>query len=111
MILQEMTDHEAPVEALCEGAEFLCLCRFEGERLLDEDVLARLERLLRQGVMQRRRGRDGDGVDRGVSERFLKSERTAAVLGDEGVDGGPMRVDERFEGPELGEIADEFLPQ
>ena len=44
VVLQQMADHEPPVEALGELAQLLRLGDVERKRLLDEDVLAGLER-------------------------------------------------------------------
>ena len=42
------------------------------ERLLDEDVLARLDRPQAERVVRRHRGRDGDGVELVVGEQLVE---------------------------------------
>ena len=81
-------------------------------RLLDEDVLPGLERLLRELVVGRNRRRDDDGVELGVGEHLLEAVRPARlrvprlellVL--------PVgRVAEPGELGEVGEVPREVLP-
>ena len=66
VVHEDVPDHEDPVHARGEGAELLGLRRIGCDRLLDEHVLAGLERALHQCVVRARRRRDHHGVDPAV---------------------------------------------
>ena len=66
MILQDVPDHQPPIEAPRQIDQLFGLLDIEGERLLDQNVLACLERELGETVMGGGLGRDDDALDRGV---------------------------------------------
>src|SRR4051794_34998553 len=55
VVLQDVPDHEAPVEPLGEGANLLRLLDLQRQRLLEEDVFAGRQGLLAERVVLRRR--------------------------------------------------------
>lgn len=83
-----MARHQDQAELLCELYEFLRLLRIGGERFLDEDVLACLQRLAGEPVVRPRRRRDRDGLDTGIGERRIE---------------GSLDVDPRMTAPEFGD--------
>ena len=106
-----MAGHQRQVALLRERDELLHLVPAHRRRLLDEDVLARLQRLLGERVVRRHGRRDHDGVDLGVAEQL------AEVVGDARVRMASREllarlgrdVAERAELGELVEVADEVL--
>ena len=65
-----MARHQHEVALRGERDELLHLHGAHGGRLLDEDVLARLERLLRERVVRRHRRRDDDGLEVWLGEQL-----------------------------------------
>ena len=59
-------------DVLVSPDELLTLCSAQRERLFDEDVLPRMQCLLRQVIMRRRWGSDRNGLDRLVGEDILE---------------------------------------
>ena len=106
MVEEQVAGHEHEPARLGEGDELLHLLAAHRRRLLDEDVLARLERLLRELVVGRHRGRDDDGVDLLVRQQVGERGRRARLRVARAELGQPLRVgvaDPR----ELGELADD----
>jgi hypothetical protein len=79
VVEQQVAGHQHELALLGDGDEFLRLGGTHRRRLLDEDVLARLQCLLRQRVMRRDRGREDDTVEVGVRENFGEVGRRARV--------------------------------
>ena len=79
VVEQQMPGHEHAVVGARERDELLHLLAAHRRRLLDEDVLARLERLLRERVVGRHGRRDRDGLDRVVGERLGERARDAGL--------------------------------
>ncbi len=67
-----MARHEHEPACLRETDELLHLGEAHRRRLLDEDVLARLERRLRERIVRGNRGRDHDRVDVVGGEKLLE---------------------------------------
>ena len=110
VVLQEVPDHEAPVEPLGEGAKLLRLLDLQRQRLLDEDVFAGRQGLLAERVVLRRRRCAGDGLDRRVGEDGLERRRASAELGRESRDPLLVRVDKGRQRTDFGVVADVVLP-
>ena len=72
VVEQQMARHEHELALLGERDELLHLRRAHRRRLLDEDVLARLERLLRERVVCRHGRRDHDGLEVVVGEHLVE---------------------------------------
>ena len=71
VVEQEMAGHEHEVALLGDAHELVHLGGVHRRRLLDEDVLAGLERLLREREVRRHRRRDHDRVERVVGEQVV----------------------------------------
>ena len=74
-----MPGHEDEVVLLRQRDELLHLLAAHRRRLLDEHVLARLERLLRERVVRGHGSRDHDRVDRVVGEQVLEGAGDAGL--------------------------------
>ena len=72
VVEQQMARHQHEVALGRERDELVHLGGAHRRRLLDEHVLARLERLLRERVVRRHRRRDHDGVERPVGEQLVE---------------------------------------
>ena len=72
VIEEEVARHQDAVVRTRERDELLHLLTAHRRRLLDEDVLARLERLFRKRIVRRNGRRDRDGLDRVVGKRVGK---------------------------------------
>ena len=72
VVEQQVAGHEHEVACLGERDELLHLLAPHRRRLLDEDVLARVERLLRERVVGRDGRGDDDGVDAVVCEQLVE---------------------------------------
>ena len=79
VVEEEVTGHQHEATLLGERHELLHLRGAHRRRLLDEDVLARLERLLRELVMRRHRGRDHDRLDGVVGQGFREGRGHASL--------------------------------
>ena len=79
VVEQQMSGHEHQSARLCERDELLHLGDVHRRRLLDEDVLLRLERLLRERVVRRHRSRDHDSLQLVVCEHLLERRRHPRV--------------------------------
>ena len=78
---ERVTRHEHEPALRGEPHELLRLLERRGERLLDEHVLPRLERGVRERVVRADRRRDHDGVDVRVGENTLVARVVAAIAG------------------------------
>ena len=106
VVEEQVARHEDAVARAGERDELLHLLAAHRGRLLDEDVLARLERLLGEGVVRRHRRRDRDRVDRVVCERFGERAGDVRLWVAGCVLGLPRLV--RIDDPgELGELPDD----
>ena len=112
VVQQQMAGHEHEAALTREPQQLLHLGALHRRRLLDEHVLARLERLLRERVVGRHRRRDDDGVELVVGEQLVEVGRHPRLR-------MPCRellpqllrgVAEPRELGELVEVADEVLP-
>ena len=112
VVEQQMAGHEDEVALRRERDELVDLVALHRGRLLDEHVLAGLERPLREVVVRRHRSRDHDRVQRCVLEHLVEGRRPAGVrvaalelrilaLG---------RIAEPGEVGEVGEVARQILP-
>ena len=110
VVLQDVPDHEAPVEPLGEGAKLLRLLDLQRQRLLEEDVFAGRQGLLAERVVLRRRRCAGDGLDRRVGEDGLERRGASAELGRESRDPLLVRVDKGRQRTDFGVVADVVLP-
>ena len=72
MVLQQVAHHQDAPAIPGQADQFLRLGDIEAKRLLDEHILAGLERPLGQAVMQFRRRRDGHAGDFFVRENRLR---------------------------------------
>ena len=72
VVEQQVAGHQHEVALLGERDELVHLGAAHRRRLLDEDVLARLERLLRERVVRRHRRRDDDRLELGVGEQLVE---------------------------------------
>jgi hypothetical protein len=72
VVEQEVAGHQDEPALLGESEELLCLARGLGLRLLDEDVLARAERLFGELEVRDDRGRDDDRVQLRVGQEILE---------------------------------------
>jgi hypothetical protein len=72
VVEQEVAGHEDEPALLGECKELLCLARRLSLRLLDEDVLARAERLPGELEVRDDRGRDDDRVQFRVGQEVLE---------------------------------------
>ena len=112
MVEQQVAGHQDEVALLRQSDELLHLLAAHRRRLLDEDVLPRLERLLREGVVRRHRRRDHDGLDVVVREKVGERARHARgriplrVLGAARL----VRVADPGEVGELADHTDDVLP-
>ena len=110
VVEEQVAGHEHEVALLGERDELLHLGAAHRRRLLDEDVLAGLERLLRERVVRRHRRRDHDRVERRRSaSRSSKSagRPRARVAARELLPGAPRRRRRASELGEVVEVADE----
>ena len=83
------------------------------ERLLDQHVLARLQRRLAQRVMRLRRRRDHDGLDRGVLEHWSWSRRRTRVAASEANasgSGSRSHSTPQVEVADFGQVAGQVRP-
>ncbi len=79
VVEQQVARHQHAVLGDRQRDELVHLDRAHRGRLLDEDMLARFERLLREGVVRRHRGRDHDGIERVVREQVVEARRRSRV--------------------------------
>ena len=112
VVEEEMAGHEDEVAPLGDRDELVDLVTLHRGRLLHEDVLARLERSLRELVVRRNRGRDDDRVERRVLEHLLEGLGPARlrVATLELVRLALRRIREPREVCEVGKVAREVLP-
>ena len=112
VVEQQVAGHEDEVALLRERDELVDLVTLHRRGLLDEDVLARLERLLRELVVRRHRSRDDDRVERRVLEHLLEGVGPARlrIAAPELVRLPLGRIAEPGEVGEVGEVAREVLP-
>src|SRR4029079_16337643 len=106
VVEEQMTGHQHEVPLLREGDQLLHLLALHRGRLLDEDVLARLECLFRERVVGRYRCRDRDRRDGVVGERFLQRRRDSRVGIALGVLVAPCAV-QVADPRQLGELTDD----
>src|SRR6476646_4788495 len=106
VVEKQMTGHQHEIPLLREGDELLHLLRAHRGRLLDKNVLASLERLLRELVVGRHRRRDRDRRDGVVGERVVERGRDPRVGIALGVVVAPCLV-EVADPRQLGELADD----
>jgi hypothetical protein len=111
VVEQEVARHQGELAFLGERDELLHLVATHRRRLLDEDVFAGLERLLRERVVARHGRRDHDRLDFGVREQVPElvgdvgvRVATRELLPSRGID-----VAERSKIGEFVEVADEVL--
>ena len=112
VIEQQVAGHQDDAALFCDRDELVDLRGLHRRRLLDEDVLAGLERLLRELVVRWNGRRDDDGVELGVCEHLVER-------------GGPpglwvaaaelrllalRRIGQPRELGQIGEVAREVLP-
>src|SRR5215203_4092769 len=109
MILQNMPDHQAPIEPLGCGAEFLGMLRLKRDRLFDEDMLARLERAKAERVILRRGHRERESVDPRIGEGLFEAERSSAVFPNQVFDNRFILIDESFQRADFSVGADVVL--
>src|SRR5581483_9604490 len=109
VVEQQVARHQHPVAGRGQPDELVHLRRAHRRRLLDEDVLPRLERLLRELVVRRYGRRDDDGVEPVVGEQLVVRRRRAGVriARREPVEPLGVEVAEDAELSELVEVADE----
>ena len=79
VIEEQVAGHEDEVALLGDRHELVDLRRLHRGRLLDEDVLAGLERVLRELVVRRHRRRDHDCVELRVVEHLVEGARPSAL--------------------------------
>src|SRR5919201_449773 len=79
VVEQQVAGHEDELPVGGKRDELVHLRGPHRRRLLDEDVLARLERLPRELVVRRGRRRDEDGVECGIGEHLLEVRGRARV--------------------------------
>ena len=85
VVHQQVTDHQGAAALARQVDEPLPLATGEGQRFFDEQVLAGQQRLAADAVVRLGRGRDRDGIDRGVAEDF------AVVAGEPGALAGDLQ--------------------
>ena len=109
VVEQEVSREEDEAALLGERDELVRLRGGERRRLLDEDVLAGLERLARELVVRRHRGGDDDGLKGVVLEQILEPARRAGarVSGSELVEQVSGEVAEPGQLGEVVEVAGE----
>ena len=107
VVVQDVPDHQGEAAAQRGGREVARLPHLERDRLLDEHVLAGVERAARQRMVVRRLGDDRDRVDLAARQHLLEEEVAPAVPGDERLDRRLVVIDDRPERAELGEVAHE----
>ncbi len=98
---EQVAEHEATPPGLGRVEQILHLGRAQGDRLLDDDVLAGLEGLLGERVVRGHRGRDDHGVERLVTEQLVEIVGHHGV-GEEAAGFGPVGLLEVAAVGELG---------
>ena len=73
VVHQQVADHQRAAALARQVDEPLPLATGEGQRFFHEQVLAGKQRLAADAVVRLGRGRDRDGVDRGVARGFRGS--------------------------------------
>ncbi len=104
-----MPGHQDAVPLGGERHELVHLDGAHRGRLLDQHVLARLERALRERVVRGHRSGDDDGVDRVVGEHLVEvaGDPGARIARGEAVAQLRVEIDEPGEVGEVVEVADE----
>ena len=113
VVEEQVAGHEHEVALLGERDELVDLGRGHRGRLLDEHVLAGLERGLRELVVGRDRRRDDDGVELRVGEHLLEVVGPARLrIARRGTPSclPVRRIAEPGELGEVGEVPREVLP-
>jgi hypothetical protein len=96
--------HQHEVALGGQRHELVHLRALHRRRLLDEHVLARLERLLRERIVSRNRRRDHDGFELGVGEQLPEVRRHTGA----GVARGELVAQALVEVTEPGEVREGF---
>jgi len=105
MVLKQVTDHQDEAAALGLGDETCAIGVAHRQRLLDEDVLSRRERLLDEaGMLLGGRG-DGHRVDLAVGQYFSPGAGSDGIFGGEGRGDLGTGIDDRRERAETGEVS------
>ena len=81
VVEEQVAGHQHLAARLGEGDELLHLGGAHRRRLLDEDVLAGLERLLRERVVGRHGRREHDRLEVGVGEQLVVGARSRRAFG------------------------------
>ena len=105
VVEQQVAGHQNEAACIGQRHELVHLSRSHGRRLLDEDVLACLERSLRERVVGRHRCRDHHCVELVVVQQVVEVRRRARVRVALGTRGEVLLV-EVAKPPELGEVGE-----
>ena len=105
MVVQDVADHQPAARRLGKRDELGALPAVHSERLLDEKVLAGLDRPPPERQVLRGRQREDDALDRRIGQHLVEAPDRHAVLGRDAPGGLRILVDHRRERADLGMVA------